>query len=366
MSTPTALEDGTNAPPRGSPRRPPYPLVLAGLCLLLVGAVTAGLAIGSIAIPPADVVRSVAATVFPSAADTDVPAHVHTVVTQVRAPRVLLGAVVGAGLAVVGMTLQALVRNPLAEPFLLGVSSGASVGAVAVIVSGIGVLGWLSPSLAAFAGSLAALGLVYGLSGGAGQITTTRLILAGVAVSYALSAVTSLMLLTADSGDRARQVLTWLLGGLGSARWDTLWLPLAVVAAGVILLLAQARTLNVLLAGEAAAATMGVDTQRFRARMFVLTSLATGVLVAASGPIGFVGLMLPHAVRLVVGSDHRHALPAAALAGAGFLVLADIAARTLAAPQEIPVGVLTALCGGPFFLWLLWRDARRRVAAVPR
>lgn len=364
--SPVAAADGARTPPRSGPRRPPYPLVLAVLCLLLVGAVTAGLAIGSIAIPASDVVRSVAAAAFPSAVDADVPAHVYTVVTQVRAPRVLLGAVVGAGLAVVGMTLQALVRNPLAEPFLLGVSSGASVGAVAVIVSGVGVLGWLSPSLAAFAGSLAALGLVYGLSGGAGQVTTTRLVLAGVAVSYVLSAVTSLMLLTAGSGDRARQVLSWLLGGLGSARWGTLWLPLTVVAAGVILLLAQARTLNVLLAGESAAATMGVDTQRFRVRMFILTSLVTGVLVASSGPIGFVGLILPHAVRLVVGSDHRHALPAAALAGAGFLVLADIAARTLAAPQEIPVGVLTALCGGPFFLWLLRRDARRGAAGLPQ
>lgn len=357
MSTPAV--EHQRRPPTGERRRPPYPLVLVLLSAILVAAVIAGLAIGSITIPPADVVRSVAAALVPSITDADVPAHVHTVITQVRAPRVLLGAVVGAGLAVIGMTLQALVRNPLAEPFLLGVSSGASVGAVAVIVSGVGLAGWLSPSLAAFAGALAALTLVYGLSSAAGQITTTRLVLAGVAVSYVLSAVTSLMLLTADTGDRARQVLTWLLGGLGSARWDTLWLPLIVVVAGLVLLLAQARTLNVLLAGDAAAITMGVDTQRFRTRMFVLTSLLTGVLVAASGPIGFVGLILPHAVRLVVGSDHRRALPAAALAGASFLVLADIAARTLASPQEIPVGVLTALCGGPFFLWLLRRDARR-------
>ena len=161
-------------------------------------------------------------------------------------------------------------------------------------------------------------------------------------------------------------MLTWLLGGLGGARWETLWLPLAVVVSGLTVLLAQARTLNVLLAGEATAVTIGVDTQRFRTRMFILTSLLTGVLVAASGPIGFVGLILPHAVRLVVGSDHRRGLPAAALAGASFLVLADIAARTLASPQEIPVGVLTALCGGPFFLWLLRRDARRAAAVATR
>lgn len=180
-------------------RHAPYPLVLALLALVLVAAVTAGLAIGSIAIPPGQVLKSVAAQVMPVGLSSHVPPHVHTVVTQVRAPRVLLGAVVGAGLAVIGMTLQALVRNPLAEPYLLGVSSGASVGAVAVIVAGVGLGGWLSPSLAAFAGALAALSVVYGLSRAAGQITTTRLVLAGIAVSYVLSAVTSLMLLTADT-----------------------------------------------------------------------------------------------------------------------------------------------------------------------
>jgi iron complex transport system permease protein len=340
-------------------RHLPYPLVVGVLMVMLAAAMIAGLAIGSIAIPPPEVVATVAHQFFPGLVDAGGPAHVETVIVQVRGPRVLLGALVGAGLAVVGMTLQALVRNPLADPYLLGVSSGASVGAVGVIVTGVSIAGAISTSVAAFLGSLAALALVYSMSRSSGQITTTRLVLAGVAVAYVLSAVTSLMLITAKSGDQARQVLTWLLGGLGGAQWNTLWLPLALVTAGLLIMLAQSRTLNVLLAGDDAAATMGVDTQRFRARMFVLASLLTGVLVAVSGPIGFVGLILPHAVRLVVGSDHRRALPAAALAGATFLVLADLAARTLASPQEIPVGVLTALCGGPFFLWLLRRDARR-------
>ena len=340
-------------------RHPPYPLVLGALIALLVTAMIAGLAIGSIAIPPLDVAKNLAHQFVPGLVDASGPAHFETVITQVRGPRVMLGAVVGAGLAVVGMTLQALVRNPLADPYLLGVSSGASVGAVGVIITGVGIAGVITTNVAAFAGSLAALALVYSLSRAGGQITTTRLVLAGVAVAYVLSAVTSLLLIMAKSGDQARQVLTWLLGGLGGAQWNTLWLPLACVLAGLVVMLAQSRTFNVLLAGDEVATTMGIDTQRFRAQMFVLTSLLTGVLVAVSGPIGFVGLILPHAVRLVVGSDHRRALPAAALAGATFLVLADIAARTLASPQEIPVGVLTALCGGPFFLWLLRRDARR-------
>ncbi|ORB26662.1 FecCD family ABC transporter permease [Mycolicibacterium parafortuitum] len=342
-----------------------YPAIIAGLAVLLVVSMIAGLAVGSIAIPPGDVARILAHQIAPALVDASGPAHYQTVVVQVRGPRVLLGATVGAGLAVIGMTLQALVRNPLADPYLLGVSSGASVGAVGVIVFGAALAGTVTTSVAAFVGSLAALLLVYGLSRSGGRITTTRLVLAGVAVAYVLSAVTSMLLLTARTGDQARQVLTWLLGGLGGARWDTLWLPVLVVGAGLALLLAHGRTLNVLLAGDDAATTMGVDIQRFRARSFVLTSLLTGVLVAASGPIGFVGLILPHAVRLLVGSDHRRALPAAALAGASFLVVADIAARTLASPQEIPVGVLTALCGGPFFLWLLRRDARRAASGVP-
>ncbi|AQA03083.1 ABC transporter permease [Mycobacterium sp. MS1601] len=333
---------------------PPYPLVILVLLVVLVAAVMLGLAVGSVSVPTSEVLKALLRQPVE-------PQH-QTIVMQSRAPRVLLGAVVGSGLGVVGMTLQALVRNPLADPYLLGVSSGASVGAVAVILSGVAIFGFASVSVAAFAGSLGALAVVYLLSRAGGQITTTRLVLAGVAVAYVLSAVTSLMLIMARTGDQARQVLTWLLGGLGGASWASLWLPMGVVLAGLAVLLAQSRTLNVLLAGDEAAITMGVDANRFRARMFVLTSLVTGVLVAVSGPIGFVGLILPHAMRLVVGSDHRRALPATALAGASFLVLADVAARTLAAPQEIPVGVLTALCGGPFFLWLIRRDARRAVA----
>ncbi len=342
--------------------RLPFWAVLGGLMVVLAVSVLAGVMFGSVAIPPMTALKVIVHQLVPTLTEPIGPSFEQTVIAQVRGPRVLLGAIVGAGLSVIGLTLQALLRNPLADPFLLGVSSGASVGAVAVIISGASFLGLYSTSVAAFAGSLAALALVYGLSRTGGLIAPTRLVLAGIAVAYLLSAVTSLLLLTARSGDQARQILTWLLGGLGGAQWDYLWLPAVVVGLGLVLLLAQARTLNVLLAGDDAAATMGVDVNKFRARMFVLTSLMAGVLVAVSGPIGFVGLILPHAVRMLVGSDHRRALPAAALGGAAFLVLADIAARTLATPQEIPVGVLTALCGGPFFLWLIRRDARRHLA----
>ncbi|MGI5439949.1 FecCD family ABC transporter permease [Streptomyces shenzhenensis] len=329
------------------------------LAVLLLASATAGLAIGSVHVPPGQVWGIVTHALGADWSEPYWSGARETIVLDVRAPRVLLGAVTGAGLAVVGTAMQALVRNPLAEPYLLGVSSGASLGAVVVIVFGVTLLGPVSLSAAAFAGALGALLLVYATARTGGRITSVRLVLSGVAIAAVLTAVLDLLLLTTDRGNEARAVLAWTLGGLGGVTWGTLWLPSAALVIGIGVLLVQARNLNLLLAGEEAATTMGLDVARFRARMFVLLSLVTGVLVAAAGPIGFVGLMLPHIVRLFVGGDHRRVLPTAALGGAVFLVWADIAARTVAAPSEIPVGVLTALCGGPFFLWLLRRDARR-------
>ncbi|MFC8779371.1 FecCD family ABC transporter permease [Streptomyces nigra] len=346
----------TTEPGEGRTRLAVTLLVLTAL--LVVSAVT-GLAIGSVQVPPAQVWGIVTHALGADWQQPDWSRARQTIVVDVRAPRVLLGAVTGAGLAVVGTALQALVRNPLAEPYLLGVSSGASLGAVSVIVFGVTLFGPVSLSVAAFVGALGALLLVYATARTGGRITPSRLVLSGVAIAAMLTAVLDLLLLTTDRGNETRAVLAWTLGGLGGVDWGTLWLPSTALLLGVGVLLAQARNLNLLLAGEEAATTMGLDVARFRARLFVLLSLVTGVLVAAAGPIGFVGLMTPHIVRLVVGGDHRRVLPTTALGGAVFLVWADIAARTIAAPMEIPVGVLTALCGGPFFLWLMRRDARR-------
>ncbi|GAA3373723.1 FecCD family ABC transporter permease [Streptomyces racemochromogenes] len=329
-----------------------------GLSLVLLAAalavsMVAGLALGPVRIPPGQVLDIVLGG--PGARGAFA-----SIVWDVRMPRVLLGAVVGAGLAVTGTVLQALVRNPLADPFLLGASSGASAGAVLVIVSGAGAAaaGGLGLPAAAFAGSLAALVAVYALARRGGTMTTGRLILAGVAVQYVLSALTSLVLVLSAKPDQLRTALFWTLGGLGGARWDELALPAAALLAGTVLLTALARPLDLLLAGEEGARTLGLDTGRFRAAVFVLASLVVGVLVAYSGAIGFVGLMVPHAARMAVGAGHRALLPVAALAGAVFLVLADLVARTAAAPEEIPVGVVTALVGGPFFLWMLRRTSR--------
>ncbi|MFH8349691.1 FecCD family ABC transporter permease [Streptomyces sp. NPDC018045] len=347
--------------PEPRPRRRSLVITLVVLTVLLLVSATAGMAIGSVHVPPGEVWGIVTHALGADWSEPGWSEARETIVLNVRAPRVILGAVTGAGLAVIGTAMQALVRNPLAEPYLLGVSSGASLGAVMVIVFGVSLFGPLSLSAAAFAGALLTLLLVYTTARAGGRITSVRLVLSGVAMAAVLTAVMDVLLLTSDRGNEARAVLAWTLGGLGGVQWGTLWLPGTALLLGIAVLLVQARSLNLLLAGEESATTMGLDVARFRARMFVLLSLVTGVLVAAAGPIGFVGLMLPHIVRLFVGGDHRRVLPAAALAGAVFLIWADIAARTVAAPMEIPVGVLTALCGGPFFLWLMRRDARRTV-----
>lgn len=333
------------------------PVVLALLAAALAASALAGLALGPVRIPPGQVLDIVLAGPGPRAGTGAFGA----IVWDVRMPRVLLGAVVGAGLAVAGAVLQALVRNPLADPFLLGASSGASTGAVLVIVFGAGFLGpagGTAVPLAAFAGSMGALVAVYAMARRGGTMTTGRLILAGVAVQYVLSALTSLILVLAAHPDQIRSVLFWTLGGLGGARWSELALPAGALLLGTGLLVALARPLDLLLAGEEGARTLGLDTGRFRAAVFVLTSLVIGVLVAYSGAIGFVGLMVPHAARMAVGAGHRALLPVAALGGAVFLTLADLIARTAAAPEEIPVGVVTALVGGPFFLWMLRRSTR--------
>ncbi|MFK0257790.1 FecCD family ABC transporter permease [Streptomyces sp. NPDC090445] len=347
--------------------RPPVALVLLLLTTALVASAVAGLALGPVRIAPGQVLDLVLRGPGPGGG------AFASIVWDVRMPRVLLGAVVGAGLAVAGTVLQALVRNQLADPFLLGASSGASAGAVLVIVLGAGagagagtagIAGGAGVPAAAFAGSMCALVAVYAMARRGGTMTTGRLILAGVAVQYVLSALTSLVLVLAARPDQVRSVLFWTLGGLGGARPDELALPAAVLLAGTVLLIALARPLDLLLAGEEGAHTLGLDAGRFRAAAFVLVSLVTGVLVAYSGAIGFVGLMVPHAARMAVGAGHRALLPVAALGGAVFLLLADLIARTAAAPEEIPVGVVTALAGGPFFLWMLRRSTRTEGVAA--
>jgi iron complex transport system permease protein len=357
----TALAQVTAAPAREAPMRPsrraPYGLILGLLGALLLAVMTTGVAVGSVPIAPGQVWAIVWHGIHPGLVEQTWPAARESIVLDARLPRVVLAAVIGAGLAACGMVLQAVVRNPLADPMLLGVSSGAAVGAVIVLVLGFGAFTAFALPLAAFSGALAALVSVYFLARSGGRMTTVRLILAGVAVAEVLSAVASLLIVTSDDPHKTQAAVRWMLGGLGGTTWRMVWIPAVVVFLGVIVLLAVTRSLNLLYTGEEAATALGLDTHRFRAAMFVVVALMVGAMVAVSGSIGFVGLIMPHVVRLLVGADHRRALPAAALLGATFLVACDMVARTVAAPEELPVGILTALVGGPFFLWLMRRKA---------
>lgn len=325
--------------------------VAAGL-LVWVLAVSAG----AVAVPVGTVWRVVAGhTGLGNGGGSSVQEQI---VWDVRMPRVLLGFLVGAGLSVAGVVIQALVGNPLGDPYLLGGVSGASLGAVVVIVAG-GVVG-MSISAAAFVGSMAALVCTFVLGREGGRFPPARLILAGVAVGYLFSSATY-FLQTRATPNQVQRVLFWQLGSLAGARWSDLAIPAVTVSAVFAFVWTRGSRLNALVAGEDVAATLGVDVGRFRLVLMVVASLLTGVVVAVAGGIGFVGLMVPHVARMVVGSDHRRVLPVAALGGGVFLMGADIVARTALAPAELPVGVVTAACGAPFLLWLL----RRTRAGMP-
>jgi iron complex transport system permease protein len=279
------------------------------------------------------------------------------IVWQVRLPRVVLGMLVGAGLAVCGVALQAMVRNVLADPYLLGINSGASSGAAAAILFGAGAgFGQYALSGSAFLGALAASLLVFLIARSGGRVTSIRLLLAGVAVGYALYAATSFLIFASGSAEGSRSVMFWLLGSLGLARWDALLAVAALVIGGTTgYLTVTGRRLDVLAVGDETAHTLGVSPDRFRLRLLVIVSLCVGVLVSASGSIGFVGLVVPHLARRIVGAPHARVVPVSALLGAIMLVWADVVARVLLAPQEIPIGIITALLGAPFLLVLIRR-----------
>jgi iron complex transport system permease protein len=276
-----------------------------------------------------------------------------------RLPRVLAAALVGATLAASGVVLQALLRNPLATPFTLGVSAGAALGAMLALATGldVGVLGVTSVPLASFAGSIVATGIVYSLARSQRRgLSTNVLLLAGVTLNSFFSALILFVQFVADF-TQAFRTLRWLMGDLdvGSYAPIVAVLPLIVVALGVFAMLA--RPLNLLSVGTDAAATRGVDVGRAERLAFFSASLATGAAVSLAGPIGFIGIVVPHIVRLLVGSDHRLVLPASVFGGAAFLVACDVVARTVLSPMELPVGIVTAMIGGPFFLWQLVRHS---------
>ena len=340
---------------RGARRRHTA-LWTGGLGLLLVLTIPLAVGLGPVPVPPGTVAEILGHRLVGVPVDADWSGAEDGIVWLVRTPRVLLGAVVGAALALAGVALQTLVRNVLAEPYLLGVSAGASTGAAATILFGTGAaLGGGALAGSAFAGAVGAIVLVFAVAGIGGAITSVRLLLAGVAVGYVLQAVTSFMIFASDSPEGARAVLFWLLGSLAQADGTAVAVVAATTAGAAAVLLAWSRRLDALAVGDDTARALGTHPARLRARALVVVALAVGAAVAVSGGIGFVGLVVPHVARLCVGGVHRRVLPVAALIGACFLVWADVVARTAFAPRELPLGIVTAVVGAPFLLVLVRR-----------
>jgi iron complex transport system permease protein len=284
------------------------------------------------------------------------------VLSSIRMPRVLLAAIVGTGLAVSGAAMQGLFRNPLADPGLIGISSGAAlmVGIVIVLGGNLGgFLGLYSLSLAAFAGGLCACFLIFRLARRSGTFSVTYLLLAGIAINALAGAGTGL--LTYLSNDQQLRALTfWSMGSVGGAIWPSVIVAASLVLPSTIILIRNARNLNIALLGEEDARCLGVDSDRLKRTVILCTAVSVGGAVALSGLIGFLGLVVPHLIRLLIGSDHRILIPASAFLGAILLVFADTLARTIVAPAEMPVGILTSMIGGPFFLWLLIKQFSNR------
>ncbi|MDT8341770.1 MAG: iron ABC transporter permease [Longimicrobiales bacterium] len=310
-----------------------------------------GLFVGAVAIPPGEILRILGGGGGGPHRD---------IVLSIRLPRLLLGALLGGGLAMAGATFQALLRNPLAEPYILGVSSGAALGAVAALAAGVVGGASLALPLAAFAGAVAALALVFRVAAAAGRALDVRvLLLAGVVVGAFFAALISLILSLSDAGT-VRTAVLWMMGSLYGAGWGAVGVAAAYTLPTALLLAAMARALDTLAVGEETALYLGTDVERVKRVAFAAASLVTAAGVAVAGVIGFVGLVVPHALRLVTGSRHRTLLPLSFLVGAAFLATADAAAQALFSPTEIPIGVVTALVGVPLFLALL-----RRRMAVP-
>ena len=285
----------------------------------------------------------------------DIRESTQNIVWFLRAPRVLLGALIGAALTLSGVGMQAFTKNPLAEPYVLGISSGASLGAVLAMLLGVSVpvLGKLSVSMGAFAGALVSILLVYLLAKSRGSVTPIRLILVGVAVSAMFQAFTNYIVYTAPDDAAVREATFWMLGGLGSAEWEDLPLLLCLVPPAFLLMLALSKSLNAMMMGDSSAITLGVNLNVVRNLLIVITALLTASSVAVSGCIGFVGLVIPHMVRSVVGPDHRKLIPISTLTGAIFLIWVDVGARMIKPPAELPIGILTAFLGAPLFLWMI-------------
>jgi len=336
-------------------------LILACLVGILVVCLLLAAAVGAVSIPPLDIVKMTLNKVAFTNFDPTWQTSDETILFQIRLPRVIAGALVGAALAAAGALFQGLLRNPMADPYIIGTSAGAALGATLVMMLPIGLTfhGFGLIPFAAFLGALGAVFLVYNLARVGGKTPIVSMLLAGFAISSMLAAAMGFLITMSDQLQlRLHSVYSFLMGGVWISNWNQLAITAPIIIGGVVIARFFAFRLNAFCLGEEGAAYLGIDVERDKLAILALGSLLTGAAVSLSGLVGFVGLVVPHAVRLVLGPDHRLLLPAAALAGGAFLVLADLVARTLLAPSEIPVGIITSLVGAPFFIYLLRRNRR--------
>lgn len=332
-----------------------FGLSLAGAVVALCCVIVIGVAVGNVAIPAVTVFRIVLAHI--GIGNIDVADSLVSIIMTIRLPRVLLVALTGAALSASGAAYQGLFRNPLADPYIVGVASGAGFGAIAMAVfGGIAILGVIAMPIGAFVGAFSVVVIVYIIAAQRSHYSNNDLILAGIAIGTLTSAMTTFLMIRA--GRQASQLLAFLLGSFSSVGWEAVWIVAGAVLIGVSLLLVVSRDLNVLLFTEEQARFLGINVSLIRWMIIVGATLMTATAVAFHGLIGFVGIIVPHSVRLMFGGDHRRLIPLAALYGAVFLVVADMIARTVTAPQELPLGIVTACCGAPFFLWQLLTSKR--------
>ncbi|WP_395245345.1 FecCD family ABC transporter permease [Agromyces sp. MMS24-K17] len=353
-----AARPGGPAAPRGRRARPGRAaLLFAGLAVALVAAVLVSAMVGQLPISPAEVWNSILRATGLSTAPEATP-NADAALWTIRFPRIAMGLLVGAALAVAGAVMQAVFANPLAEPGVVGVSSGAALGAAVAIVFGLTAWGDWATALLAFVAGVATTAIVYLTSRASGRTEVVTLVLTGIAVNAFAGGALAMLMFLGDSGSR-EEIVFWQLGSLNGARWQEVWVMVPLVAIGLVASFAMARTFDLFSLGERGARHLGVDVERTRAISIVVVAVLTCAAVAFAGIISFVGLIVPHLMRMVIGPAHRGLLVASALGGALLLVVADLVARTAVPMADLPIGVLTSLVGGPFFFWLLRRTRRR-------
>ncbi|MFC1956502.1 FecCD family ABC transporter permease [Chloroflexota bacterium] len=357
MSTLSEAAPASHAPPvrLSQYRRRIYGII--GLSILLVAVAAAAAAFGSVKIPLLTICQVLISKLPLVDISPTWSSAMSTIILEVRLPRVLLAGLVGAALAIAGATYQGLFRNPLADPYLIGVAQGAALGVIGFLLP----VDWQGMSfgiipLLAFTGALASTAVVYGLARVGKSLPVTNLILAGVALGAMLGSIVSYLIIS--SGEKIHGIVFWLMGSFALSQWTEVKIVLPYIAVGIVVILLYARVLNVMQLDEEQAQQLGINTERLKLILLIAATLITAASVSFVGTIGFVGIIIPHAVRLVWGPDHRFLLPLSVLSGAIFLILADLIARTVLGPAEIPIGVITALCGAPFFLYLLRRKRK--------